>query len=41
MDGQDPLVQGLRLVALIDLAPVLSVVALVVLVRCRQPRKEA
>ena len=33
MDGQDPLVQGLGLVALIALAPVMSVMALGVLIR--------
>jgi hypothetical protein len=38
--GQDPLVQGLGLVALIALAPIVSVMALGVLVR-RQQRKEA
>jgi hypothetical protein len=41
MGGQDPLVHGLGLVALIALAPVLSVMALGVLVRRRQTRKEA
>ncbi len=39
--AQDPLAQGLGLVALIALAPVLSVMALGVLVRRRQTRKEA
>ncbi len=41
MGEQDPLVQGLGLVALIALAPVLSVMALGVLVRRRATRKEA
>jgi hypothetical protein len=41
MGGQDPLVHGLGLVALIAVAPVLSVMALGVLVRRRQTRKEA
>jgi hypothetical protein len=40
MGGQDPLVQGLGLVALIALAPIVSVMTLGVLVR-RQQRKEA
>jgi hypothetical protein len=41
MGGEDPLVQGLGLVALIALAPVLSVMALGLLLRRRQIRKEA
>ncbi|HHY49650.1 MAG TPA: DUF1538 domain-containing protein [Alphaproteobacteria bacterium] len=40
MDGQDPLVQGLGLVALIALAPVMSVMALGVLIRWKAgPRR--
>jgi hypothetical protein len=38
--GQDPMVQGLGLVALIALAPIVSVMTLGVLVR-REQRKEA
>ena len=41
MGRDDPLVHGLGLVALIALAPVLSVMVLGVLVRRRQTRKEA
>jgi hypothetical protein len=41
MGGQDTLVHGLGLVALIALAPVLSVMTLGALVRRRQTRKEA
>jgi hypothetical protein len=40
MDGQDPLVHGLGLVALVALAPVLSVMALGVIVRWKESRKE-
>lgn len=39
--GQDPLVQGLGLVALIALAPVISVMALGLLVRRKERMKEA
>jgi hypothetical protein len=41
LDGRDPLVHGLGMVALISLAPVLSLVALGVLVRLKESRKEA
>jgi hypothetical protein len=41
MGGQDPLVQGLGLVALIALAPVLSVVALGLLMRRKEHPKES
>ena len=40
MGGQDPLVQGLGLVALIALAPLLSVMALGVLMRRKEHHKE-
>lgn len=40
MGGQDPLVEGLGLVALIALAPLLSVMALGVVVRRKEHRKE-
>lgn len=39
--GQDPLVQGLGLVSLIALAPVLSLMALGFLVRWKSRRKES
>jgi hypothetical protein len=38
MEGQDPLVHGLGLVALVALAPLLSLMALGVLVRWKLPR---
>jgi 4-amino-4-deoxy-L-arabinose transferase-like glycosyltransferase len=41
MGGQDPLIHGLGLVALIALAPVLSVTSLGVVYRSKQPRKES
>lgn len=41
MGGQDPLVHGLGLVSLIALAPVVSVMALGVLVRWKERRKES
>lgn len=41
LGGQDPLVQGLGLVALIALAPVLSVVALGLLIRRKERPKES
>lgn len=41
MDAQDPLVDGLGLVALIALAPLLSVMALGVLVRRKEHHKES
>ena len=41
MGDQDPLVQGLGLVALIALAPVISVIALGLLVRWKERRKES
>lgn len=40
MGGRDPLMQGLGLVALIALAPILSIMALGVLVRRKENRKE-
>ena len=41
MGGQDPLVHGLGLVALISLAPVASVMMLGVDVRGKESRKES
>lgn len=41
MGGQDPLVHGLGLVALIALAPVMSVMALGLLLRWKERRKES
>ncbi|MBN9425108.1 MAG: DUF1538 domain-containing protein [Burkholderiales bacterium] len=41
MQGQDPLVQGLGLVALIALAPVISVMMLGVLIRCKARRRSS
>lgn len=41
IDGQDPLVHGLGLVALIALAPILSVMTLGLIVRRKETRKES